>query len=174
MAEYVFSDASLKKLKDMESVYYNPNGGKNYHFISDCPMVKKELLPMKELQKTDSAFQRLTPCPACVNNQDYWSLEDKILYECGNWVIPEEGWIASDEAVKKAREALETQGFVLDGLYPAVFSHEMDGRYVYQIYFDRLEIEAQTGYVYIEPVYEVMLDAHTGEMIRAGENQSNG
>lgn len=163
-----------EKLRDMESVYYNPGGGKNYHFIPDCLMVKKELLPLTALSKTDSVFQRLTPCPACVNNHDYWSLEDKILYQCGSWPAPEADWISSVQGVETARKALHDQGFTIDGLYPAVYSQEMDGRAVYQIFFDRLEIDSATGYVLIEPVYTVIMDAKTGDVISARENQSNG
>lgn len=163
-----------KKLEDMESVYYNPNGGKNYHFLPDCPMVKKEYLPLQELKKAESDFQRLTPCPACVNNHDYWSLEDKILYGCGNWPMPEESWLSAEEAVEKARKALAEQGYPLEGLYPAVFSHQMEERMVWEVYFDLLVIQAEDGNVRIEPIYSVVLDAETGEILRADQSQSNG
>ena len=66
------------------------------------------------------------------------------------------------------------QGYPLEGLYFAVFSHNMEGRMVWQVYFDLPVIQAEDGNVRIEPIYSVVMDAVTGGILRADESQSNG
>ena len=50
-------------------LYYNPNGGKNYHEDQYCSAVKDRYLPLTaftyEQLHSDSKFTKLTPCPSC-------------------------------------------------------------------------------------------------------------
>ena len=50
------------------SVYYNPDGGKNYHGDQNCRAVKKRYLPLSPLALADlytAPYDGLTPCPRC-------------------------------------------------------------------------------------------------------------
>ena len=49
-------------------LYYNPNGGVNYHRIADCPGVKKQYLPMMAFtygELENAPYSKLTPCENC-------------------------------------------------------------------------------------------------------------
>ncbi|MBQ9301045.1 MAG: L,D-transpeptidase [Clostridia bacterium] len=54
---------------DSTPVYYNPNGGSNYHLTATCNGVKDQYLPLTAFSygELDSGvYARLTPCPYCV------------------------------------------------------------------------------------------------------------
>ncbi|MEA5016034.1 MAG: L,D-transpeptidase [Candidatus Limiplasma sp.] len=49
-------------------LYYNPDGGSNYHSDQNCSAVKKQYLPLTAFtygELTDSPYDKLTPCPYC-------------------------------------------------------------------------------------------------------------
>lgn len=163
-----------ERLQEMESVFFNRNGGKHYHFLNDCPLVEEKFLPLESLSKDAGIFPLFTPCPVCVNDDIFWSIEDKVRYQCGNWPLPEEDWISPDRAVEMARKALVDQGYDLSSLYPSVYTHDLEGRAVYSIFFDAVITDMHDGSVMIDPIYSVMLDAKTEEILRAELNESNG
>ena len=163
-----------EKLLNMESVFFNRNGGQHYHFLSDCPLVDEKFLPLEPLSKDAGIFPLFTPCPVCVNDDAFWSIEDKVRYQCGHWPLPEEDWISAEKAIDLAREALIEQGYDLSCLYPSVYTHDLEGRAVYSIFFDAVVRDMQDGSVMIDPIYSVMLDAKTQEILRAEPNESNG
>ena len=170
----MFALRGQMRLQEQNTVFWNPKGGKHYHFLADCPMVKADYLPLEELAVWDQQFSLLTPCPCCVSLQDFWTLEEKLLYGVGAWKYPDTAWISEEEARQKAREALEKQGFSLEGLYPAVFSsgaEEKDENYI--VYFDTL-LTDRDGFTGVDPQYYAIVDAWTGEVLSCGENESNG
>ncbi len=49
-------------------LYYNPDGGKYYHAVDNCPSVGAQYLPLTALNYTDlnsTKFKSLLPCPKC-------------------------------------------------------------------------------------------------------------
>lgn len=53
---------------DATPLYYNPNGGTNYHAQENCRGVKDEYLPLTAFtygQLEDAGFRELTPCSYC-------------------------------------------------------------------------------------------------------------
>ena len=51
-----------------EFVYYNPNGGRYYHAVDDCPSVSPQYQPLAPIpfaQISDPEYARLVPCPRC-------------------------------------------------------------------------------------------------------------
>ncbi len=59
----------MQRVPDDTLLYYNPEGGKNYHVSSFCYGVRDKYLPLKELTYgqlfTEKKFMKLTPCPYC-------------------------------------------------------------------------------------------------------------
>ena len=54
---------------DSTPVYYNPNGGSNYHRAANCYGVKEQYLPLTAFtygELDSGAYADLTPCPYCV------------------------------------------------------------------------------------------------------------
>ena len=50
-------------------VYYNPDRGRQFHSVADCPSVASRFLPMQPIEYarlSEEAFQKLTPCQYCV------------------------------------------------------------------------------------------------------------
>ena len=163
-----------EKLRDMEAVYFNRNGGQYYHFLSDCPLVDDQFLPLEQLSKDAGIFPLLMPCPVCVNDHAFWSIEDKVRYQCGHWPLPGEEWISPDRGKELAMTALSDRGYDLSALYPAVYTFDLEGRAVYSIFFSSVTLDTHDGAVMIEPIYCVLLDAKTEEILRAEPNESNG
>ena len=53
---------------DDTKVYYNPDGGVNYHSRETCLVVKEKFLPLTAFNYSEfetSAYAKLTPCPYC-------------------------------------------------------------------------------------------------------------
>ena len=52
---------------DDTPVYYNPNGGKNYHEDQYCSAVKSRYLPLTKITygELNTIYSNLTPCPSC-------------------------------------------------------------------------------------------------------------
>lgn len=163
-----------ERLADMESVFFNRNGGQHYHFLSDCPLVDEKFLPLEPLSKDAGIFPLFTPCPVCVNDDAFWSIEDKVRYQCGHWPLPEEDWISAEKAIDLAREALIGQGYDLTGLYPSVYTQLIGEQAVYSIFFETVIVDVHDGSAMIDPIYSVVVDAKTEEIVRAEPNESNG
>ncbi|MDO4483473.1 MAG: L,D-transpeptidase [Clostridia bacterium] len=50
------------------TLYYNPNGGKQYHSVENCPIVREALWPLTPFrydQLDEDPFASLTRCPGC-------------------------------------------------------------------------------------------------------------
>ena len=52
---------------DDTPIYYNPNGGKNYHEDQYCAAVKSRYLPLTMITyaELNTTYSNLTPCPSC-------------------------------------------------------------------------------------------------------------
>ena len=52
---------------DETPIYYNPDGGKNYHEDQYCAAVKSRYLPLTKITyaELNTAYSHLTPCPSC-------------------------------------------------------------------------------------------------------------
>lgn len=53
---------------DDVTLYYNPEGGKQYHSCADCPLVKQAYLPLTPFlygELDDEPYSKLTRCPGC-------------------------------------------------------------------------------------------------------------
>ena len=170
----VFAQRGQERLKDTDTVYCSPDGGKYYHFLKECPLVMEKRLSLTATDKTAEAFKRLEACPVCVNGQEFWTVADKLRYRVGAWQAPEDGWIGEEEAADIARTALERQGIDLTGLYPAVYTSaetEEQGRYV--VYFAGVSL-GEAGDACWEPAYTVILEGCDGTVVSAGEAGGNG
>ena len=58
-----------------EFVYYNPNGGRYYHAVDDCPSVSPQYQPLAPIpfaQISDPEYARLVPCPRCNPAERSW------------------------------------------------------------------------------------------------------
>ena len=58
-----------------EFVYYNPNGGRYYHAVDDCPSVSPWYLPMTAISFddiNDAEYARLYRCPFCNAPERPW------------------------------------------------------------------------------------------------------
>ena len=54
--------------EDAVTLYYNPNGGKNYHSSATCLAVNEKFWPLTAFsygELEDEPYAKLTPCPAC-------------------------------------------------------------------------------------------------------------
>ena len=164
-----------EKLQDVDRVFYNPAGGTYYHFLRDCPLVSQKYLPLTELDKTDPFFGFLSSCPCCVNDQVFWSAEDKIRYHYGAWQMPGADWISQEEAKQIAERALEEQGIKLENMRPAVYtSGEHDDRQgLYIVYFGTVSLDGD-GQCAFDFRYAVRIDGKTGQVIYAGKAGGNG
>ena len=58
----------LAQPEDGEAMYYNPNGGENFHTLARCPAVRSKYLPLEKITYGDLRrypFTELTPCGTC-------------------------------------------------------------------------------------------------------------
>ena len=68
----VWEDYQGRQVKipgDDTPLYYNPNGGSNYHSVANCTHVKKAYLPLTAFtygELDDPPYSKLTACPYCV------------------------------------------------------------------------------------------------------------
>jgi len=75
-------------------VYYNPDGGKNFHLNQMCPGVKDRFLPLTGLVYADlytPPYDKLTPCTTCDPPPRH---EDAAYYEVPDEIhgVVDEGW----------------------------------------------------------------------------------
>ena len=162
------------RLNEQESVYYNAQGGKHYHFLVNCPGVQEKYWPLSPISKEDALFEKLTPCPWCVQNTMLWSLQDRVKYNADSSILPGEAWITPEEAEEIARKALADMRFSLEGLFPRTVSAQVNGRYIYAVYFLKLDMDESDNIAVFDTQYYVNLDAITGEVISAGLPKGNG
>lgn len=132
-----------------------------YHFLSNCPSVAAEAL-----SATDN-IDGYQPCPYCVLQTQLWSAEDKIIYHVMYGELPTDAVIPASQAEQIAKDHLLDCGRDdIDQLVPYSRYLSFDGWYT--VFFARLE----NGQ--IEPVYSVVINAETGEVLSEYDPAANG
>ena len=67
----IWEDYESRRVKipaDSTPLYYNPNGGSNYHSVADCPGVKEKYRPLTAFtygELEEKPYSKLTLCPYC-------------------------------------------------------------------------------------------------------------
>lgn len=149
-----------KRLLATDELYLS-QGNMQYHFLSNCPSVEAEVL------FTTNDINGYQPCPYCVIQTQLWSVEDKIIYDVMYGELPTEEVIPASQAEQIAREYLLTCGKNdVEWLVPYCRYLSFDGRYT--VFFARLE----NGQ--IEPIYSVVINAETGEVLSEFDPAANG
>lgn len=149
-----------KRLLATDELYLSL-GNKQYHFLPNCPSVKAEVL------SATNNINGYQPCPYCVIQTQLWSVEDKIIFGGMYSELPTEEVISASQAEQIAREFLLACGKNdIEGLIPYSRYLSLDGHYT--VFFARLE----NGQ--IEPVYSVVINAETGEVLSEFESAANG
>ncbi len=81
-------------------VFYNPDGGKNYHLDQNCPYVKDRFLPLTGITYADlftDKYKKLTPCATCNPPSRH---DDPSVYAVPDDVIgQEDGSTETDQEV---------------------------------------------------------------------------
>lgn len=144
-------------------ILYLSVGNKQYHFLPECPSV-----PSEELTATTS-IDGYQPCPYCVLQTQLWSAEDKIIYGVMYGELPSEHVIPASQAEQIARDYLRSCGMdSIEELIPYSRYIKVDSHYQYTVFFARLEGGQ------IEPIYSVMIDAESGEILKELKSPENG
>ncbi len=152
-----------QKRMSAAEILYLSSGNKQYHFLAECPSVTSE-----ELSATTN-IDGYEPCPYCVLQTQLWSAEDKIIYGVMYGELPSESAIPASQAEQIARDYLLSCG--MDGieeLIPYSRYLKIDNQYQYTVFFARLE-DGQ-----IEPIYSVMIDAESGEIVKEFKTLESG
>ena len=121
-------------------------------------------------------FESLSPCPACVQHDILWPMQDKIKYSYFQYEIPGQDCINEKQALEIARTAMADKNIDVSELYPVVwYQHEDKWNNVteYVVYFASVSLNNQ-GEAEIIFAYTVEIDPKTGIIISVGETQSNG
>lgn len=161
-----------RRIEEKDTVYYNPEGGKSYHFLQDCPLVAEKYLPLTVLNTESSVFPLYAPCRACVQQNDLWPMQDKMKYGIGRWKTPGEDWIGEDAALHIACKAMEEQEIHTEGLYPVIgWSGERDAGEEYYVSFFAM-VWQEEGELFLDPQYVVGVDAVSGQVVYV--NDGNG
>ena len=149
-----------KRLLATEELYLS-HRNMQYHFLSNCPSVEAEVL-----SATDN-IDGYEPCPYCVIQTQLWSVEDKIIYDAMYGELPSDEVIPASQAEQIARKHLLASGRNdVEQLVPYCRYLSFDGRYT--VFFARLE----NGQ--IEPIYCVIVNAETGEVLSEPDSAVNG
>lgn len=149
-----------KRLLATEELYLSQRN-MQYHFLSNCPSVEAEVL-----SATDN-IDGYEPCPYCVIQTQLWSVEDKIIYDAMYGELPSDEVIPASQAEQIAREHLLAFGRNdVEQLVPYCRYLSFDGQYA--VFFARLE----NGQ--IEPIYSVIINAETGEVLSKPDPAANG
>ena len=149
-----------KRLLATEELYLS-HRNMQYHFLSNCPSVEGEVL-----SATDN-IDGYEPCPYCVIQTQLWSVEDKIIYDAMYGELPSDEVIPASQAEQIAREHLMASGRNdVEQLVPYCRYLSFDGRYT--VFFARFE----NGQ--IEPIYCVIVNAETGEVLSEPDPAVNG
>ncbi len=148
-----------KRLLATEILYLSA-GNMQYHFLPDCPSVQESLTAATNI----GGYQ---PCPYCVLQTQLWSAEDKILYGVMVGEFPDENVIPASNAERIAMDFLVVHGAAdVEVLVP--YSRYLSDLCHYTIFFARLE----NGQ--IDPIYAVIVDAMTGEVLSDFDPAANG
>lgn len=136
-------------------VFYLSTGNSQYHFLVDCPSAKGEKLsPATDIDGNQ-------PCPYCVLQTQLWSAEDKIAYGVMRGELPSEDVIPAVQAEQLAADHLHAHGLNdVNELTPYSRYLVANNQHQYTVFFAQLK-NAQ-----IEPVYAVIVNADTGEIIK--------
>lgn len=170
----VWEITALARINANDPVYYNPSGEMYYHFLQDCPLVHTDYLPLTALDPDSEEFQRLTPCPACVQRNEIWSMQDKIRYGIGYWMTPQPNWIGEEKALGIAHTTLNDRGIDVSGLYPVIYwSGIKDDSAVYYVSFVSVETD-NLGYVRLNFRYTVEIEPVNGLIVSIGESDIDG
>ncbi len=138
-------------------------GNKQYHFLPDCPSVNEE-----ELSATTN-IDGYQPCPYCVLQTQLWSVEDKIIYGGVYSKLPTEDVILASQAEQIARDYLLACGMDdVEDLIPYIRYLSIDNKCQYTVFF------AQLRNGQIDPLYSVIIDAETGEIVKEFTTLENG
>lgn len=149
-----------KRLLATDELYLS-QGNMQYHFLPNCPSVTDEVL------SATTNINGYQPCPYCVIQTQLWSVEDKITYGGVYSELPTEEVIPALQAEQIAREYLLRCGNNdVEGLIPYSRYLSYDG--LYTVFFAQLE----NGQ--IEPVYSVIINAETGEVLNEYDPSTNG
>ena len=149
-----------KRLLATEELYLS-HRNMQYHFLSNCPSVEGEVL------SATNNIDGYEPCPYCVIQTQLWSVEDKIIYDAMYGELPSDEVIPASQAEQIARKHLLASGRNdVEQLVPYCRYLSFDGRYT--VFFARLE----NGQ--IEPIYCVIVNAETGEVLSEPDPAVNG
>lgn len=151
-----------KRLLATEELYLS-HGNMQYHFLSNCPSVEAEVL-----SATDN-IDGYEPCPYCVLQTQLWSVEDKIIYGVMYGELPTEAVISASQAEQIAIDYLLSYGMDdIINLIPYSRYLTIDNQCQYTVFFARLD----NGQ--IAPIYSVIVDAKTGEVLSTFDPTANG
>lgn len=149
-----------KRLLATDELYLSQRN-MQYHFLSNCPSVEAEVLT------STTNIDGYQPCPYCVIQTQLWSVEDKIIYDVMYGELPSNEVISASQAEQIAREHLLASGRDdVEQLVPYCRYLSFDGRYA--VFFARLE----NGQ--IDPIYSVIINAETGEVLSKPDPAANG
>ncbi len=153
-----------RRLEEKDTVYYNPEGGKSYHFLQDCPLVAEKYLPLTIMNTESQMFSLYSPCRACVQQNDLWPMQDKIKYGIVRRENPGEDWIGEEAALQIACKAMEENKIHMEEVYPVIsWSGEAEGEEYYVSFFAM--VWQEDGELFLDPQFVVGLDAVTGQVI---------
>lgn len=151
-----------KRMVATEELYLS-NSNRQYHFLADCPSVTIE--EMSAATNIDG----YDPCPYCVLQSQLWSVEDKIIYGVMYGELPAEEVITASQAEQIAKDYLLFCGMDdIVNLIPYSRYLTIDNQYQYTVFFARLD----NGQ--IDPIYSVVVDAKSGEVLSTFDPKSNG
>lgn len=160
-----WEETAKQRLEANDTVYYNPEGGKNYHFLEDCPLVAEKYRPLTVMDTESPLFPLYSPCRACVQQNDLWPMQDKMKYGIGHWKTPGEEWMGEAEALRLARKALEEEKEDVGALYPVIgWSAEGEEGAMYYVSFFAM-VWQEDGNLFLDPQYVVGLDAVSGHVV---------
>lgn len=151
-----------KRMIATEELYLS-TGNRQYHFLADCPSVTIE-----EMSATTN-IDGYDPCPYCVLQTQLWSIEDKIIYGVMYGELPTEAVIPASQAEQIAKDYLLSYGMDdIINLIPYSRYLTIDNQCQYTVFFARLD----NGQ--IDPIYSVIVDAKTGEVLSTFDPTANG
>ena len=156
---------SQQRLKYTKNVYIE-QGELYYHYLEKCPAIKTLVV---KTEINDHLINSFYPCPYCVLNSEFWSIDEKINFGVTNVDYPSEDMISSQEALTIAQTYLQNSSMnELEDLVPSLHFSKENGKYYYTVFFSRLE-KGQ-----INPKLSVVIDALSGKVIDVLESRGAG
>lgn len=151
-----------KRMVATKELYLSTGNGQ-FHFLADCPSVTIE--EMSAATNIDG----YEACPYCVLQTQLWSVEDKIIYGVMYGELPTEAVISASQAEQIAIDYLLSYGMNdIINLIPYSRYLTIDNQCQYTVFFARLD----NGQ--IAPIYSVIVDAKTGEVLSTFDPTANG